>query len=190
MPEDRATNPFGVEVDPLGLDAGSPGSPTGVTKTYHGATIIVDSVGGRRVVGRITSWQPTAYSREGVHVYELSHKTWGRPVDYVPGKATGFTIALVRTEVWFDELEIALGLTQGTGVFRDLMDQVVPFSVKEELYRGDSGLYRTWIYEGCWFQEKNSDAYSADGDARITVNATLAYVSRKFVSNTGAAGLG
>lgn len=175
MPIDRAPNPYGVEVKPLEYTSDGLGSE-GTTKTYHGTTILVNG----NVIGRITSWQPTAYSREGVHVYELSHKTWGRPVDYVPGKATGFTIAMVRTEVWFDELEIALGLADNqAAVFNDLMDQTKPFRVEEQLFRGAGNAYRTWQYHGCWFQERNEDAFTSDGDARINVNATLAYVARR-----------
>jgi hypothetical protein len=162
-----AQNPFGIEVKPLDYTVAD--APT--TKTYHGASIVV----GGNIIGRITSWQPSgAYTREGNHVYELSHATWGRPVDYVPGRSTGYTIALVRTEVWGAELELTLGFAQ---LWNDLSDQDRPFTVQEYLYRG-SALYRVWEYKGCWFQDRNEDAQTADGDGIFKVNGTLAYVQR------------
>lgn len=143
----------------------------GVTKTYTGISIVV----GNDIIGRITSWQPSAYSREGNHVYELGKSTWGRPVDYVPGKSGGYTISMARTEVWKHELELALGFG---AVFNDLMDQTKPFTIEEKLFRGDS-LYQKWTYMGCWFQERNEDGFAADGDGMYKVNATIAYVSRR-----------
>ena len=64
--------------------------------SYHGAAIVVNNA----IVGRIQSWHPEgAYNRDGEHVYELSNVTIGLPVDYVPGKSTGFTVSFARTEV-------------------------------------------------------------------------------------------
>jgi hypothetical protein len=168
-----ASNPNKVTVQPF-----AHASTDGVTKTYHGTSIVING----RVIGRITSWQPTAYSREGNHVYELNAQTWGRPVDYVPGKATGFTIAMVRTEVWRDELELAMGFAS---VFDDLMDQTLPFECYEYLFRNNQ-LDKEWLYSGCWFQERNEDAQTSDGDAMFRVNATLAYVYRTRVGGFGA----
>jgi hypothetical protein len=162
-----AANPFGVNVKPLDFTVAD--APT--TKTYHGASIVVNG----NIVGRIQSWQASgAYTRSGTHVYEVSHVTWGHPVDYVPGRVEGFTIAVTRVEVWNQELEIALGYG---AVFDNLMDQDRPFEVLEYLFRGQS-LYRVWKYSGCWFQDKNEDAQTADGDGIFRVTATVAYVNR------------
>jgi len=161
------TNAFGIDVKPL--DFTVPDAPT--TKTYHGASIVVNS----NIVGRITSWQPSgAYTRDVAHVYELSHVTWGRPVDIVPGRSTGYTIALTRVEVWFQELELTLGYP---AVWNDLSDQDRPFTVFEYLFRGPT-LYRVWRYAGCWFQDRNEDAQTSDGDGIFKCNATLMYVQR------------
>ncbi len=162
-----ATNAFGIGVKPL--DFSVPDAPT--TKTYHGASIVV----GGNIVGRITSWQPSgAYTRDVAHVYELSHITWGRPVDIVPGRSTGYTVAFTRVEVWFQELEIALGYP---ALWDDLSDQDRAFTCFEYLFRG-STLYRVWRYAGCWFQDRNEDAQTADGDGIFRTNATMMYVQR------------
>jgi len=162
-----AANPFGVNVKPLDFSVAD--APT--TKTYHGASIVVNG----NIVGRITTWQAAgAYTRGGEHVYELSHVTWGHPVDYVPGRVEGFTVALTRVEVWNQELEIAFGYR---AVFENLTDQDRPFEVLEYLFRGQS-LYRVWKYSGCWFQEKSPESYDANGNGICSVSATIAYVSR------------
>ncbi len=155
------------------LDSFALDSPS--AKTYHGLTIQVNN----RVIGRITSWQPTAYSRDGVHIYELNVDSFGRPVDYVPGVATGFTIAFSRVELWTEEIEIALGY--GSLVWDDLTDQTRPFTIDEFLFRKDV-LYRHWQYKGCWFQDRNEEAATSQGDAIYTVNATVAYIQRVAVS--------
>lgn len=161
------TNAFGIQVRPL--DFTVPDAPT--TKTYHGASIVADG----NIVGRITSWQPNgAYTREGNHQYELSHTTWGRPVDYVPGRSTGYTVTFVKTEVWGQEVELTLGYSD---VWDDLSDQDRPFTIFEYLFRGTE-LYRVWRYAGCWFQDRNEDAQTADGDGVFRANCTLAYVQR------------
>jgi hypothetical protein len=138
--------------------------------TYHGISIVVEG----NVVGRITSFARTPYTRAGTHLYELNHATFGKPVDYVPGQATGFTITATRVEVWRQELEVALGFGS---VWNDLTDQTRPFRVQEFLYRGTIP-YRVWTYLGCWFQDRNEDAFTPEGDAIIRANATIAYVSR------------
>ena len=147
------------------------------TKVYHGVSIVV---GTGAIVGRIQSWQPDAYTREGVHLYELADKSWGRPVEYVPGKATGFTISVTRAEVWDAEMEKAIGFST---LFSDLIDQNRPFKIKEFWIRGNSSISpQIWEYRGCWFQNKNIDAITSDGDGITRVTATLAYVSHRLVS--------
>ncbi len=169
-PSPFATNAFDVTVQPL--EQGAPGAPT--TKTYHGMSIVVDG----NIVGRIQSWQPNAYTREGNHVRELSHVTWGRPIDYVPGQATGYTVSFTRVEVWNQELELTLGFGS---VFDDLMDQTRPWVCQEYLFRGNE-LNKLWQYSGCWFQTKNNNNWESGGDAIITVECELAYVSRVRVA--------
>jgi len=146
------------------------------TKVYHGVSIVV---GSGDIVGRIQSWQPDAYTREGVHLYELADKSWGRPVEYVPGKATGFTISVTRAEVWDAEMEKAVGFAK---LFNDLIDQNRPFKIKEFWIKGNTGTTQIWEYSGCWFQNKNIDAITSDGDGISRVTATLAYVSHRLIS--------
>lgn len=172
-------NPYGVQVQPVEFPEGDTSiGPFG--KTYHGLTIVN---GSDQIVGRITSWNPTAYSRETVLQYELSYRTYGRPVDQIPGRATGFTVTGTSAELWEKEIELRLlandGL-EGGRVFGDLADQVRPFTVYEHWFRG-SGLYRTWVYQGCWLKERNEDAFTVDGDARVMSNFTFDYVSRREV---------
>jgi hypothetical protein len=161
-----APNPHGVRVKTL--DFTHPQAPS--TKTWHGITIVVAG----NVVGRITSWNPSALQRDVAHVYELNVATYGHPVDVVPGKATGFTIAAQRIEVWTKELELALGFP---AVFADLTDQNRPFEITEMWFRGNTP-YRIWVYTGCWFSERNEDAFTADGDTIVRTNPTIYYVNR------------
>ena len=163
------SNAYGVEVRPL--DYTAPYAPT--TKTYHGNTIVVNG----KIIGRITSWNPQPYGREVTLVRELSNVTFGRPVDAVPGIATGFTIAFTRVEVWNQETEIAMGFES---LWADLADQYKPFTIFEYLFRGKD-LYRVWQYAGCWFSDRNEEALSAEGNTQYIVNATLTYVSRTRV---------
>lgn len=177
-PTPYADNPLGVRVSrPLNFDA--PGSPA--TKTYHGVVIVVNG----NVVGRIQNWNPQMYTREGSHVYELNNLTFGRPVDYVPSINTGYTISASRTEVWYEEFEIALGYP---AVWADLIDQDQPFACEEYIFRGQT-VYRSWLYRGCWFQDKNQDAFDAQGDAKVKVNATINFVSRTLGVSASAGGL-
>lgn len=166
-----ATNPFGVQVQPI--DHTQPGAPT--VQLYHGGSVVVNG----NIVGRIDEWHPAgAYNRDGAHVYEVHHNTWGAPVDYVPGRVTGFNITWTRGEVWEQELELTLGYGS---LWKDLTDQTFPFESREFLFRGIN-LYRTWSYSGCWFTEKNPVAWSSEGDGRIKVNCNMAYVRRNLVS--------
>lgn len=162
-----AGNTFGIETPALDYTVAD--SPS--TKVYHGASIVVNN----NIIGRITSWQPAALTRAVNHVYELSHTTWGRPVDIVPGHNTGYTISIARVEVWAQELEITLGYD---ATFSDLADQSRPFTVQEYLFRG-SAVYRVWTYKGCWLSDKSDEAWTADGDGIIRVTATLTYLMRE-----------
>lgn len=166
-PSPFATNAFGVQSS--SLDVADPGTPTSMS--YHGLAIVVQG----NIVGRFTSWNPDgAYNRDGEHVYELNRGTIGLPVDYVPGKATGFTVSYGRTEVWEQELERTLGYGS---VFQNLTDQRRPFVTQEFLYRGDNP-YRVWQYSDCWFRSKNPEAFAADGNYIYRVTGQIAYVSR------------
>jgi hypothetical protein len=114
------------------------------------------------------------YTRAGEHVYELNHLTFGRPVDYVPGINSNYTVSCSRTEVWNEELEIALGYP---AVWADLIDQDRPFTVKEFLIRG-AAVYRVWQYTGCWFTSKNYEAFQAEGVPKVMLSAELSFVAR------------
>lgn len=169
-PTPFATNSFGVRVNPI--DTTQPGTPT--TMYYHGGSIVVNN----KIIGRIKSWQPSgAYTREGTHIYEVSRETWGLPVDYVPGRATGFNITFTRSEVWTQELELALGYR---ALWSNLTDQTYPFTSYEYLFRGSTP-YRTWLYSGCWFKGKTPNSWDAEGSGVVEVSCELAYVSRKKV---------
>jgi hypothetical protein len=162
-----ATNSAGVTTTPI--DFTNAYAPT--LQLYHGGSIVVNG----NVIGRIDSWQAAgAYTREGVHVYEVNGDTWGKPVDYVPGRATGFNITFTRSEVWEYELEKTLGYGN---VWQDLTDQNYPFTAVEYLYRG-SVPYRSWHYYGCWFTEKTPSAWEAAGDGILKVNCGMAYIRR------------
>jgi hypothetical protein len=166
-------NNFGVK-NVEGLDYST--TNTGgllTTKVYHGVSI--SSGDNASVIGRIQSWQPDSYTRDGIHLYELANISFGRPVEFIPGKATGFTIAVTRAEVWESEMELAFGFS----LFDDLIDQNRPFSVREFWIKGNatSGS-QVWDYKGCWFTSKNIDAITSDGDGVTKISATLAYVSR------------
>ena len=151
------------------------------TKVYHGVSIVS---GTENIVGRIQSWAPDSYTREGVHLYELADLSWGRPVEYVPGRSTGYTIAVTRAEVWNSEMERAFGVVGANEtLLSDLQDQVSPFIVKEFWLRG-SDAYHIWVYRGCWFQSKNFDALASDGDGITRISATLAYVSHNLNTNS------
>jgi hypothetical protein len=162
-----AVNPFGVQVKPI--DYGDEFAPT--TKTAHGLSIVCNN----QTVGRINSWSPTSYSRTGVFIREINKDTWGLPIDYVPGMQNDTTIAMARAEVWSEEIEVAFG---EDAEYANLCDQTKPFKLYEYLYRGAT-LYRVWVYLGVWFQEKNVDAITPDGDGVYRVSPTVAYVSKK-----------
>lgn len=158
------------------------------TKVYHGVSIVAGSStdnSDSTVIGRIQSWQPDSYTRSGVHLYELASTSWGRPVEYVPGKAEGFTIAVTRAEVWGSEMERAFNKNGSQSLYEDLIDQNFPFTIKEFWIRGSQDTaYSIWTYRGCWFQNKNIEALTSDGDGVTRINASIAYVSK---SHTGTA---
>jgi hypothetical protein len=168
-----STNNFGYK-DVKALDYATV-QGTLTTKVYHGVSITAGD--NNVIVGRIQSWQPDSYTREGIHLYELADISFGRPVEYIPGKATGFTIAITRAEVWSAEMELAFGFTS---LFDDLIDQNRPFTIREFWTKGPT-YSQTWEYKGCWFTGKNIDAITSDGDGVTKISATLAYVSRKKV---------
>ena len=171
--ETFAGNPFGVLAPPIDFDATD--APT--SKTYHGITIAVDG----NVVGRIQNWNTSgAYTREGVHIYELNDKTWGLPVDYVPGRATGFTIAATVAEMWDKEIEAQLGITVPGNQIWNLIHQNRPFTAHEFWFRGVA-TYRIWKYRGCWLTDRNETDYTSAGDARVIANFNFNYVSRQMV---------
>tara|TARA_R100000656_G_scaffold104176_1_gene76188 strand:+ start:229915 stop:230433 length:519 start_codon:yes stop_codon:yes gene_type:complete len=161
-----AENAHGVRVRPLDFDA--EGAPT--IKTYHGISIVV----GGRIVGRIQSFKPNMYTRQGNHVYEVNHLTFGRPVDYVPSINEGYNISVSRVEVWNQEFELALGYS---AVWSDLIDQNRPFTIQEYLFKGNT-VYRVWLYSGCWFTNRNEDGFESKGDAQIKATGEIQFVSR------------
>ena len=161
----HAKNAHRVTVTPLDFEAD--GAPT--VQTYHGLSIAVDDA----IIGRIVSWNPQVYQRDVNHVYELNHKTAGRPVDAVPGPSRGYTISATRNEMWDDELEVAMGDT----LYDDLADQVRPQVIDEFLFKGEA-LYRRWRYTGGWFTDRNVEGFSADGDFIVRISANFTYVSR------------
>jgi hypothetical protein len=169
-----AANPYGALSKPLNYtDTYSP-----TAKTYHGIAIEV----GGNVLGRIQSWNPAPYGREGVHIYELNNMTWGKPVDYVPGRATGFSVTATVAELWFKEIEVQLSLTNAGTQFNDLIDQNIPFTCREFWFRG-ADTYRVWTYVGCWLTDRNEEGYTAEGDARVIANFTFNYVSRRMTGS-------
>jgi len=168
-----ATNPFGQISTPL--DYRHEHAP--YSKTYHGITIAVDGA----VIGRIQSWDTTgAWARGGEHVYELSDRTWGKPVDYVPGKWEGLSITASVAEMWEKEIEIQLGISADQQL-NDLIEQNRPFTTHEFWFKG-SAQYRVWVYKGCWLTDRNETAYSADGNARVIANFNFNYVARQILA--------
>ena len=151
------------------IDYSHPNAPS--IKTYHGLSIVVNG----RIIGRIQSWQPKMFARTGAHVYELNHLSYGRAIDYVPGKNNDYSISASRVEMWNDEFEIALGFP---AVWSDLVDQDHPFTINEHLFKGRS-IYRSWIYHGCWFTSRVESAFEAETDSpKVVASAEISFVSR------------
>jgi len=165
----RASNAFAVEahrVQPVDFTAEH--APT--TQTYHGFSIQIAGV----TIGRITEWTPVQMDRDVTLLYELNAKTWGQPVDAVPGKANSFTIAFTRAEVWGEEIEKAFGATD---VYTLLTNQSAPFAI-DEVYMKGSQRYRHFRYLGCWFSSKGTEGFSSEGDAIIKVSGDITFVNR------------
>jgi hypothetical protein len=173
-------NMYGVDAQPLDYEDLQHPGPT--TKTYHGISLTVNG----HILGRIQSWNTAgAYKREGNHVYELNHQTWGLPVDYVPSRSTGFGIAATVAELWSGEIEVQLGMKAPGDQLANLIQQVKPFTADEWWFRGVS-MYRIWRYKGCWLTDRDESDYRADGDARVVTNFSFNYVSRQLLSSGGA----
>jgi len=160
-----ATNPTGVQVAPFELDA--PDAPD--TQTYHGFFIVANG----KTVGRLQEWEAQHYQRTGTHVFELNARTSGHPVDYVPGYMPNFKAQFVHAEVWGAEVERKFGFTI---TFADLSDQRRPFTLEEWVLRGGSP-YKIWQYRGCWFEDKNRQRYTVNGDYMIKTSGTIAFVN-------------
>lgn len=161
----HATNAHKVQVEPL--DFSHEHAPT--VQTYHGLSIAVDD----KIIGRIISWNPQTHQRDANHVYELNHKTAGKPVDAVPGAQRGNTISATRNEMWDNEIERAMG----DKLYNDLTDQTHPHIIHEFLFKGQS-LYRMWEYTGCWFTDRNVEGFSADGDFMVRISCNMLFVAR------------
>lgn len=166
-------NPHAVAVQPLDY---SQFEGTNHTQTYHGSTIKVNN----QVVGRIKSFHADgAFTRTITPVYELNKATWGRPVENIPGKNEQYTLTIHRAEVWDTEFErIIFG-----HVFHDLGDQTFPFTIEEFLWKGNE-IYYIVTYSGCWFGSKTINAFTAEEDGIVIVEAQIHYVSRKYTGGS------
>lgn len=168
-----AGNAFSQTTEPL--DYSDKYAPT--AKTYHGIALVVNG----NVLGRVQSWSNSgAYNREGNHIHELNNRTFGRPVDYVPGIATGYTISAQVAELWGAEIEIQTG---STNRYIDLISQTRPFQAQEWWFRGVAP-YEVWTYLGCWLQDRNESEYSSTGDTRVLSNFNFAYVARQHTAGS------
>lgn len=170
MPPIPATNRFNIEAGrpavPVDFDA--PYAPT--TQTYHGFSIQVGGV----TLGRFTEWTPQALDREAAHIFELNARTWGQPVDIVPGRATTFTLGFARAEVWGEEVEKVIGEDD---VYTLLTNQNTPFAIDEVFLKGLQ-LYRQYRHLGCWFTSKTWDAFAADGEGTIRISGEIMFVNK------------
>jgi len=163
----NAGNAFNVAVEPL--DYSVQDAPTG--KTWHGITLVVNGF----VLGRIQTWDNTgAYTRDVTPTYELNNRTFGRPVDQIPGRGTGYSISASVAEMWGREIEIQTG---STSRYIDLVSQVRPFEAQEFWFRGNAP-YEVWTYLGCWLTDRNETGYNVEGDTRVMANFQFNYVSR------------
>jgi hypothetical protein len=167
-----ASNPFGVVTEPLNYQ--HPHAPT--EKTYHGIAISFNGA----VVGRVQSWSNKGgKTREVNHVYELNNRTFGRPVDAIPGIAKGYTITATAMELWGKEIEYMIGSSTR---YIDLISQTAPFSAEEFWHRGTNP-YETWSYLGCWMTDMDQSDFRADGDARITTTVNFTYTARTHIQH-------
>lgn len=168
-----AANPFGVQSPPLDYTH----QHANTTKTYHGIAMAFNG----RVVGRLQSWSTAgAKKRNAKPVFELNNKTFGRPVDTIPGIAQGYTIAASAMEMWGKEIEFVAGSTTR---FVDLISQTAPFTADEFWHKGSS-LYETWSYLGCWLTDMDADAWTSEGDAMYKSNVNFAYTARVYTRHS------
>jgi hypothetical protein len=162
-----APNQYGVATAPFDFNAGTPPPDT---QTYHGFFLVANN----RIVGRLQEFQTTHFARGGNHVFELNQFTAGHPVDYVPTVVENFQANFLHDELWDGEIELALGFPRR---FVDLTDQNRPFEMEEWLLRGPE-LYNVDKYVGCWFKEKNREAFNAQGgDYQIKARGVIAFVN-------------
>lgn len=183
-PNGAPSNDWGVRVFAL-----QDNNRTNAPQTYHGISISagLDDSGGLTggtvsPVGRITSWNPQNYTRDVVHTYELSAGTAGKAVDITPGRNTQYAVQMTRVELWEQELEVALGLTDADEVFEDLADQDRPFKADEMLMRATT-LYRHWSYLGCWLNEMSYQGWESEGsDLRIIRSGSFQFVRRARIT--------
>jgi len=175
------SNDFGVRVFAL-----YDNNRTNAPQTFHGVSIgaareDAGGLAGGQVlpVGRVTNWTAQGYQRDATHTYELSAATTGKAVDLTPGRNTQYSASMTRVELWGNELEVALGLTDADEVFEDLADQDRSFQCDETLMRHTT-LYRHWVYRGCWLTSMNVNGFEAEaGDMRVIRQAELMYVRRE-----------
>jgi len=145
--------------------------------TLHGLSLVSNGY----LIGRITSWNPGENTRENVLVRELSHVTFGRPIDIAPGSSQGYTVTGTSGELWDGELEKRLMGDPDLIVFNDLMDQIKAFTVYEHWFKGVVP-YRTWGYYGCWYNSKGNEPFTVDGETRVVSNFGFTYVSKRQTS--------
>lgn len=173
-PDPWGKNAYGVTVRPI--DPSEWGLDAPYAKTYHGLTIVVDN----KLVGRITSWNPSEMSRDVTPIYELNYLTYGRIVDQVPGKASGNTVSGTSAELWDYEIEKRIMGNASEPRYRDLTDQNRPTTVYEHWFRGTRPR-EVWGYLGCWLNSKGDEAYSAEGETKVLNSFSLMYVAKQQV---------
>ena len=172
MPAIPASNRFNVDRATAAIDVDAPYAPT--TQTYHGFSIQVDGV----IIGRISSWTPQQLDRAMTHTRELNPRTFGQPVDIVPGIAQNFSVSFARTEVWNEEIEKAIGVSADP--YSLLLDQTRPFVI-DEVYARGLQTYRRIRYLGCWFSSKNVSAFEAEGDGIVRIDGEIQFVNRVLI---------
>ena len=168
MPAIPATNKFHVDRATAPIDFDAPYAP--VVQTYHGFSLNVDGA----TLGRFTTWTPQQLDRVVTLTRELNPRTFGQPIDAVPGISNNFTVSFGRIEVWNEEVEKVFGEED---IYTLLLDQTRPFAIDEVYQRGNQ-IYRRYRYLGCWFSSKNVSAFEAEGDAIIRVDGEITFVNK------------
>jgi hypothetical protein len=164
-----AANPFGVTTPPLDYT----NVHANTTKTTHGIAIAFNG----KVCGRLQGWNTGGAKKRGhKQVFELNNRSFGRPVDTIPGIAQGYTIQATAMEMWGKEVEFIMGSTVR---YTDLINQTAPFTADEFWHKGIN-LYETVSYLGCWLIDMDhSDYRGGEGaDATYTTNVSFAYTAR------------